>query len=292
MRSFRRTTSGLGNQHLFYKVDLIAFVEGGYSYSRSEVYSDKYTEETEDIIFWKYVFDIFLNTKKIKFKSVGSKTVVKDIALDIVSGHLQTVIVAMDNEFDEILNRRIEHPNVFYTNGYSYENDVWNQEIVKSVIEELTSVKIENNDIDIYFKKFLKTIKIAVFADGYLFKNSDSFFPRQSGHLFCINCRPLILPDVQKLAIDNRMTLKGLKKSTLYSYGKKYSIEPLKFCYGHLLADYCFQLIYHYLRKRHSISGVSKDIVYRMGIGKFFRNGFAHSEIFRYYQTQFLKNTA
>jgi len=51
MSGFKRTISGLSNQHLFFDVDLIVFVEGGRSFNKEEVYVNKYTEETEDVIF-------------------------------------------------------------------------------------------------------------------------------------------------------------------------------------------------------------------------------------------------
>jgi hypothetical protein len=179
MSNFRRTINGLNNQHLFHNVDIIVFVEGGdKSYNKDEVYSGLFHSETEDIIFWKNLFAIFNSGKKVKFKSVGSKTTIKEILLDIVDGKLQTVMVAMDNEFDEILKKRVSHPNVFYTYGYSWENDAWNEIVIKSIIEELTAVKIENDDVKINFNSFLKSLKIAVYADGYLFKKSSSFFPR------------------------------------------------------------------------------------------------------------------
>ena len=68
MSGFRRTISGLGNQHLFFDVDLVVFLEGGESYNKEEVYTNKYTAETEDVIFWKNVFKRFLEGKKIKPK--------------------------------------------------------------------------------------------------------------------------------------------------------------------------------------------------------------------------------
>jgi hypothetical protein len=291
MSSFKRTLSGLGNQHLFYNVDLVVFLEGGsVSYNKADVYAGNFTAETEDIIFWKNIFEKFSNNKKIKFKSIGSKKTIKEIAIDIVNGKLATVYVAMDNEFDEILLQRMEHSNVFYTNGYSWENDVWNQNVVKGVINELTAVEIENSDIEQNFNQFLKNMKVAVYADGYLFKNGSSFFPRKSGYMFCVDCTPIDLPTIKQLDISNKLQAKNLKKSTLYSYGSRHSIDTLKFCYGHLLADYCCQLITHYIKKRHSLTNISKDIIYRMGLKKFFQLHFDNGHIYEYYEAQFKKN--
>jgi len=288
MSGFKRTKSGLGNQHFFFNVDLIVFLEGGHnSYNKAEVYADKFTSETEDIIFWENVFRKFAKDKKIKFKSVGSKSTIKEIADDIIKNQIKTVYVAMDNEFDEILNERILHSNVFYTHGYSWENDVWNQDVVKGVVSDLTAIEIENDDLEVNFNDFLKKIKIAVFADGYLFKKKSSFFPRKSGYLFCIDCTPIDLPSVKPDAINLKLSEKSLKRNTIRKFGRKYVLDTLKFCYGHLLADYCCQLITHYIKKRHSLTTISKDIIYRMGLRKFFHLHFNNGHIYSYYEQQF-----
>lgn len=293
MSAFTRTISGLNNQHLFHNVDLIVFLEGGsVSYNKQEVYAGKYSSETEDIIFWKNIFSKFLNDKKIKFKSIGSKSTIKDIVVDIVNGQLKTIMVAMDNEFDEILKRRIQHPQVFYTYGYSWENDVWNNNVIKGVIQELSAVQIENNDIDLNLNQFISKMKVAVNADGYLFKRNSSFFPRKTGYMFCVECAPVDLPHIKETDLNSKLTVRGIKKSNVNAFGRRYSIDTMKHCYGHLLADYCCQLISHYLKKRHSLTTISNNILYRIAINKFFQLCFENGHIYEYYESQFNKNEA
>lgn len=290
---FRRTTSGLSNQHLFHKVDLVVFVEGGnIQFNKTQVYSGNYTHETEDVIFWSRLFDNFVKGKKLKFKSIGSKSTIKEIALDIIDGRISAVLVAMDNEFDEILNKQMSHPNIYYTHGYSWENDIWNESVIKSVIEELTAVRISHSDIEENYSSFIRHLKIAVLADGYMFKKQSSFFPRKKKPLFCVDCNPVDLPSIKKDEIEKRLEELNLKKSTLYSFGRKHLIETKKFCYGHLLADYCVQLILHYVKNRHSLKSISKNIIYRMGINKFFNEQFESREVYSYYEQQFKRKVA
>lgn len=292
MSGFRRTISGLSNQHLFFDVDLIVYLEGGESYNKEEVYANKYTAETEDVIFWKNIFKIFKADKKIKFKSIGSKSIIKEIAIDIIDGQISTVMVAMDNEFDEILNNRVEHPHVFYTHGYSWENDVWSQTVVKSVIEQLSAVEIENNDIENNFNEFLERIKIAVYSDAYLFRHNSSFFNREKGRMFCVDCNPVDLPIIKSEEIDRRITEKGITRRKATLYGNKHNIDTQKFCFGHFLADYCCQLIQHYLKKRHSLTNIHKDYIYRVGINKHFELCFKNGHTYSHYINQFNKNEA
>lgn len=292
MSTFRRTLSGLSNQHLFYNVELVVYLEGGKtSYNKEQVYAENYSSETEDIIFWRNLFDRFQAGKKVKFKSVGSKSTIKEIAIDIISGNIQTVFVAMDNEFDEILNQRINHSNVYYTHGYSWENDVWSYETVQSVIEELSAIKIVNNDIEDNYKEFLSKISLAVYADAYLFKDNLSYFPRKNGYMFCVDCNPIDLPYIHAGKIESKIIEKGITKRKALLYGRKNNINPQKFCFGHFLADYCCQLIIHYLKKRHSLTNISKDIIYRMGIKKYFDEFFLNGHTFEYYKNQLTSKT-
>lgn len=290
MSGFKRTTSGLNNQHIFHNVDFVVFVEGGTSYNKEEVYQGKYTDESEDVIFWRSVFKKFRSGKKIKFKSVGSKTTLKEIAIDVVDGKLTTVFVAMDNEFDELLNKRLPHPNVFYTHGYSWENDIWSSTVIKAVIQELSAVEIEGNDIETCFNDFLAKIKIAVFADAYLFKQNTSFFPRKSGYMFCVDCRPIDLPEIKIDIIENKIIEKGITLRKAKLFGNKHSIDTLKFCFGHFLADYCCQIVLNYLKNRHSLTNLSKDFIYRLGIKKHFELIFDTGITYTHYKQQFDKN--
>ena len=290
---FKRTLSGLTNQHLFHNVDIVVFLEGGDTcYTKAEVYTGSFSNESNDIIFWKNIFQTFLDNKKIKFKSVGSKTTVKEIALDVISGNVSTVMVAMDKEFDDILNQRLQHSNIIYTQGYSWENDIWNEHVIREVISELSAIEISSSDLNKNFSKFLKNIKPAVYADAYLFGKGNSFFNRPKGYMSLINCKPVDLPHVKLEKVELAIFNKGVKKGTVYSFAKRKQIDVKKSCYGHLLADYCFQVIMHYLKNRLRLPSLYKEIIYRMGLNKFFQNHFNSSDTYNYYLSQFPKNGA
>lgn len=290
MKVFRRSSSGLTNQHLFHNVDLIVFLEGGdISCTKNDAYSGRGRENTEDVIFWEHLFAKFRKGKKIKFKSIGSKTTIKEIAIDIVNGQISNVMIAMDNEFDEILMTRLNHPDILYTHGYSWENDVWNETVICEIIKELSGIEIEKSIVSNNFKSFIKNIKVAVYADGYLFNKGSSFFPRKNGILGCIDCCPLDLPSVKKDVINNLLISKKLKRGTVYAFGRRKAIEPHKHCFGHLLADYCCQLIHHFLKNRLFLPGVNKTIFYRMCINKFFQVSYDNSHVAQHYELIFNK---
>lgn len=287
MDSFTRTNSGLANQHAFYNCDYVVFLEGGeISYNVTDVYSGSFNENTNDIIFWENIFKKFLKHKKIKFKSVGSKTTVKDIGNDIMNANITTVMVAMDSEFDQLHGGAISHPNILYSKGYSWENDVWCPDVINSVLKQVTAKEIAEADIKTNIINFFQNISIGVAADAYLFLIGDSFFSR-SGTLKCVDCQSKDLPFVKSDVIKALLKEKNLKTSMLTQFKKQNSINSAEFCFGHLLADYCVQVINHYLKNRENLSAIRKDILNRIALGNYFNEHFVQAKSFKYYEALF-----
>jgi hypothetical protein len=267
----------------------VVILEGGRcSYSKDDVYANKFNENTEDILFWEHLFKKFSTVKRIKFKSIGSKTTAFSIGLDIKDHNITTVVVAMDSEFDELLSTKIKHPNILYTKGYSWENDVWtDSKVLIKTLKDLTGVNIDEACIHNNLKKFFDELGIGIIADGYLFSKGSSFFPRK-GHMQCINCQPTDLPEVKADKINHLLSAKKLDKSKLNSFAKRKKLNIPEMCYGHLLSDYCFQLSTHYIKKRiGSISNIPRDILNRAAINKYFEHFFNGSPSCSYYRSQF-----
>lgn len=112
-RMFTRSNLGIENEHLFYNVDYIVYCEG------KEVVGEG---STLDEVFWQRVFSE--NGLSVHCKSMGGKSVVRPLAEKIVQNRISNVLVAMDRDYDDMLGRIIDHPQVFYTYGYSWESDV------------------------------------------------------------------------------------------------------------------------------------------------------------------------
>ncbi len=293
MGSFRRTKSGINNLFLFYDVDYIVYLEGGKkSFNKSEVYENRenYTADSEDISFWSNIFSKHKKNKSFKFKSIGSKKTLQEISQDLISGEIQNIYIAMDNEFDQVLNKQISHPNIIYTHGYSYENDIWNTTTIIDVLKDLTASEVSEKYIFDGIQRFIKDIKKGVFSDFYLFKKKMSFFERRSGILFCIECNiGTAFPSVKKDVIEERICAKNLNINTIRKNAYKNKIKVLNHCFGHLLADFACQVINHYIKFKHGFNTVSKEILYRMGIKNFFRHQYDSSLINEYYALQFAR---
>ncbi|MCG7493298.1 DUF4435 domain-containing protein [Thalassobius sp. Cn5-15] len=110
---FTRTNLGIENEHLFHGVDFVVYCEG------KEIEGEG---SSLDEVFWERVFRE--NGKSVHCKSMGGKSVVRPLAERVVAEGIRNVIVAMDRDYDDLRGLAIDHPQVFYTFGYSWESDV------------------------------------------------------------------------------------------------------------------------------------------------------------------------
>lgn len=267
--AFVRTTSGLNNQHLFHDVDFIVFVEGGESYTKTQIDQGLFNEESIDVLFWSRILSTYKADSKFKFKAVGSKTAVLKVAEDIVDSNLTTVYAAMDQEFDRILGKAYKHDNILYTFGYSWENDVWNENVIRKIVTSTTAKELELNEVIVPFSKFIKDMKFSVYADGYMFSKNSGFFPRPSNHLKIIDCALTTPPSLKKTEIESLIAETGVKKPNVYSFGSRKNICCKSYMYGHLLSDFCKLLVKHLLKVKQEVTGLGDEIIRRLAISHF-----------------------
>lgn len=130
---FERTTDGLSNEHLFHDADLTVYCEG--SGMDGE-------HATRDELFWHRVFAA--HGKTVLCKSIGSKTAVLERAARIRADRIANVAVAMDRDYDHVTGAMLDHPQVFYTFGYSWESDVMLDFNFDSAISLFGDVKDKN----------------------------------------------------------------------------------------------------------------------------------------------------
>ncbi|MBK0329532.1 hypothetical protein I5535_19910 [Rhodobacteraceae bacterium F11138] len=134
-----RTKSGLQNLHILKGVDLVVYTEGGEqrTFTKEEVLAGAGHQKSVDIRFWKQMFARFLPGKNVKFLSVGSCTSLNKIALDIAEGDLKNVCVAMDRDYSAFWGNRVEHRQIVRTRTYSWENELFQTDVVFRAFEQL-----------------------------------------------------------------------------------------------------------------------------------------------------------
>lgn len=266
---FHRTHSGLNNQHLFYNVDYVIYTEGGESLSVESVEKGKFNDISIDKIFWKKILSNYSN-KSFKFKAIGSKSTLKMLLEKFIDEDINNNIICTDSEFDEIFNDRINSDKIIYTYGYSWENDVWNQDVLINILNQLSGENNDMNEIQKDYSDFLKNIEMHVKNDAHFFKTSLKYFPRPNGHQKLLNCDSNSFPNLVNQQIDllkiNANISDDLQEEILVTYS---NIDVDRYCYGHLLNDFCKNYIKYYLKVKHKLSGLGDDIIKRLALSNF-----------------------
>lgn len=294
--TFRRTTSGLSNFHLFVNADAVVFLEGGQSFNRDDVDNGSYNSRSSDIRFWQVLFKIYRPGKVYQFRSVGSKAVVKSIAEDVQSGHVKHVVVAMDRDFDHINERTIISENVLYTSGYSWENDCWCDFTVFDAYCSLSGSGQNHSEnekliLEEAFKQFSNCLQKSVHLDAILSQHGDSLFDREKPNRYIkldVNDKPTInIPQIKKSIIEARIrNHRPIMRKTVLQ------LHTLDDCFGHLIAEFGYRLLTYLLRSiPHAMPNIPKEYAVSMIVEKFER---ALSEgllfnVKQHYDCEFLK---
>lgn len=136
--TFKRSEAGLSNQHQFYGVQVVVFVEGGQrSPSMDELEAESIGSNGPDVAFWATILRHFRYSKTYKITAVGSKLTLREVAQAVAEGRIRNVVVAMDRDFDNLTGDIPAHPSVLYTYGYSWENEAWHPIVVLTMLSML-----------------------------------------------------------------------------------------------------------------------------------------------------------
>lgn len=254
---FRRSSSGLSNLHLFTNTHAVVFVEGGRSLSVSEVRGGSFNESSIDVTYWQAIFNHHLPRRKFEFRAVGSKQTLMDIADDLARGQVKNVCVAMDRDFDHVKGGgKFSHPGIFCTYGYSWENDVWQPNVVESVVRKCTSLPSTASlapKISCLYNEFYRSAASLVKLEVQEIASGRTFIPREG-------YGRLLQPDKVKL---NRSSIANLLREARTN-GYKISnqvVDVQKDCYGHLLGHFGREVADHiHYQYANSKTGLKKMI--------------------------------
>lgn len=167
---FTRTSQGIENEHLFYGVDFIVYCEG------KEVEGEG---SSLDEVFWQRVFSE--NGLSVHCKSMGGKSVVKPFAEKIIHDGISNVLVAMDRDYDHLLGLRIDHPQVFYTYGYSWESDVvldFQFAAALSLFATTNRRQAIKNEFQTYYEQLSQKLRRLCALDFKYIAHSEKLFDR------------------------------------------------------------------------------------------------------------------
>lgn len=287
MSDFTRSNSGISNSHLFFGADFTVYIEGGDSIGLDKVLAGSYTDKTHDMLFWNRVFSKYSDGTG-KFKSVGSKSVLLQLANLIMDGKISNTYVAMDSEFDRVNKKTLTHSNILYTYGYSWENDTWSSDSIISIVDDL--IAVDDDDIDQLtssYNKFLTQASKYIWADAWLSKDKHCFFPKPKGYGKFINLPKKDLPSFNSQSASSHYHRLRLNYSTIYSFSKRSNQTKERLIYGHLLCLFSRKLIQSYLISTYDISNITDEMLKRFCISSSIKK--MPTEMNKYYKSIFKK---
>jgi len=270
---FTRTNSGLTNLGLFHSVDFIVFVEGGSrTLNLGEVLEGKENSAPEDTLFWKLVLDRNGVCSSYVIKPIGSKASVMNIAVKIKAGDVKNVAAAMDRDLDDYFGGILKSPLILYTNGYSWEADVFTKDLTKSQIAcFLFSNALEaavESEIDLAYASFEKAgtkiarIEMIFRSQGIAWiskARGDRFFrPDNAGLLDRKNLKAYVVET--KVKIQRPATCPAQLSL---------SLDPYKVNCGKLLRALSVAITRYIVKKYGEISSLQNDVISSVMLEKF-----------------------
>ena len=269
---------------MFYGCDYVVYTEGGDSLSLEKVLDGEFNNTSIDKLFWESIIQKHSN-KSFKFKPIGSKSTLKLLLEKFITENISNNLICTDSEFDEIFNDKYDSNKVIYTYGYSWENDVWNKDLLVYLINQLTGCINETEEIENDFNLFLENIGQHVKCDAHFFKLESKYFPRPNGHQKLINCDSSNYPYI----IDEQFQLIIGKLNIDIELNEKISndfanLDVQRYCYGHFYNDFCKNYIKYFLKVKHKLNGIADDIIRRLAISNF--NNYISNEVDQYYESK------
>ncbi len=285
--AFHRTSSGLSNLSIFLGVDVVVYLEGGdRKLSLADLETDLVASENHDTMFWQTILNEFRPNIKAHLKSIGSKATVISVSRLVVTGVIHHVITALDRDFDHIRRAKIRHPNVLYTYGYSWENDVFTKSNLKTLSRSLCLNRIRckkiNDLTDDLFEQFLRSFKVQVQWDNALAGSCADLCDR-GALMNSIELRPPSAPRISRKRVatllreshsNNRnVRLKAMKR-----------IDVQRDLHGHTVERFASGVLQHILAE-YLGTKANKDLCMRLLIGIFEKSLKGKSAMASHYRT-------
>jgi len=285
--TFTRTSSGLSSLHHFHDVDLIVYIEGKVSDLTDATTSDN---DLYDMKFYKTLFSNFSN-KKVKINIAGNKLNALDYHDKIVAENILNQFVIVDRDYVDILGNRINSGRLFFTKGYSWENDFWSKKLCVQLISLLTTNNVSaNDDLIKTLRKcvrrlsLLYKINILMLKKGsFLFKMSDK------GGRLGINIDTSLPHCISKSEFE-RLVQKAngiVTKQEVIDYIKKNKFESFSIIQGHFLEFLVLKLTLAMCKKHSNAkSNVDFNALKNIAMTCFMSNPnlFMSSKVLRHYQ--------
>ena len=251
MDSLEYSLPALEAKSLFYKKDIVVYVEG-----------------KEDTLFWVNLFDI--GNVDAHIEDVGGNKEIEKYINNIIDNDAD-FYVACDRDHTEFLDQQKNHSRIIKTFGYSIENSMYNPNELEKVISKLCKQKLNISDeLLIWSKEFSDSVYELIKLDIANYKyqkgisifgdNCYPFLTAQNSHKICAKKTNAFI-DKKKASF----TTKELEDvSSLITQSKKDFWFMIK---GHFITHAIINLIkYHVTKHTGSSTGVTLDMLYTLTV--------------------------
>lgn len=172
--TFSRSLSGISNFGKFSGSDILVYTEGKQD---SGVVGGMVFDE---IYYGALISSIYPN-KIVKIKCVGSKRDALDYAFKLEAGGSTDSIVIVDKDGDDLISTLIPKKILMYTDGYSWENDFWTQQIAEEVLEDLSCSNLGNAKMRLQIRLMMKRLAFISSLDICSRLNDGSALLKKNG---------------------------------------------------------------------------------------------------------------
>lgn len=265
------------------KVDAVVFAEGGGNQLKiSDIELGAGDSSTLDSAFWSSIFRALAHERSVEVRSVGNKLTVESIAHLVASGAVSRVIVALDRDFDDRRARKIDHSNILYTFGYSWENDVFTEDVALSVVRDLAPsqavLTAAQTQLRSASEELLRCFSMLVRLDHVLAESGGEVTSRLE-LLDSIRLHEVNAPEVDRsaLAAEIRRCRAALRTRS----GPTGCASVEADLHGHTIAKWWLSQIHHFLRTYTNLK-MSRDVIVRLSIASYVRQNRGNS--FAYYR--------
>lgn len=256
---------GRSNRALFYGVDRIVYVEGGRD--------DKGPVEAFDGLFWKHIFNIFCPSLKVKILPRGGKESVLEFA-EALNEDSRNVIVAVDRDYDGILGKMIDNPNVLYTFGYSFENDIFSREVLVDLFCNICPICDNVEDVDQAIRdliaQYCKDVWWSQLADVCGKLVGRKVIDRRQIQKYIASSSITVKPKIAKSVLAGEVYRANYGSSRPRLTMVPYKMENLPdLSVGHLYASFCFKVLAYLHNIYSNTQKLTKDAVTSLAITTF-----------------------
>lgn len=264
---FRRSSSGLANMYLFLKCHAVIFVEGGSPRSFLEIASGQANNTSIDCTFWSKMFHSYFPRRQFAVLAVGSKSTLLDIATEVLAGRVKNVCIGMDRDFDNHRNTMLSHKAIFYSCGYSWENDVWRPKVVESIFSSIALLPANTDysrEIALLFDRFFFTMKSMIRVEVAWSPTFASLIPEGCGRLI----------NKSEASVNRSFAAELLKQARANGYRhSKLNVVPENDCKSHLISIFAKAVLEKMYREKSASSkySFSSDMANCLAIDNFVR---------------------